>query len=748
MTSDPESSLFEFAASNRIATNEEEEIVTQLHTALGTSGVPLKLRRPPTMTPAPKWRSYTHVFIAAGLIIALATAGLFAIDHQSGTPSPTEVPEVVLGLADQENATPNEDGFASGDLPLAIGSQAPDFTLSTFSGEEVTLSDHRGEIVVINFWADWCVPCQSDASALQRFQDSSTADVTIISVGSHDSDPATSQKVAENLEITYPIGLDTESGAIADDYMVSQYPVTFIVNPQGIVDTVVVGAMSYAQLEQAVSSARISANENATTTTTTCDLSGDVPIFSAINESPIDEPAVLVTLDRELKLVCGNEETILATGVLMATPTNAAYVLQAISPEGTLFLNIATGESTYFPHNPDSSQLAITEQPPGPWMVLNSSGNPDTVSLLNLTTLEELPIQANTVQVGEEAISTMAVNSDGGTIVIALSSASNEGNRQVDGFFFANTNRESNYVVIDPVPEPRQAAVSPDGTKIAMTSHEESMSSGITTITMYSTENGEILNTWDVESGDRFIDLAWLNDGSALLFSNRSALYATAPDQNEPEVLLQGDEVLGLTLTRDDRVIAVRHVDSAGAGPNTPVTSIINLDTGDTVTLDGDDLWTGSTLASRRTTLVLTDGSAALPGDTHNLTIVDAVTGEEVGTLEYTIPAHRGFSHSSWGVDRDITVLAFSPDSMWQLVDEQGNATLVRINPPPIDADASEEAVMLQISSNGYLALRIFEPFSVWLLIPGESEWMEVSIANPEDSGGVQPSISFIPGSN
>jgi cytochrome c biogenesis protein CcmG/thiol:disulfide interchange protein DsbE len=50
--------------------------------------------------------------------------------------------------------------------PLSEGT-APDFTLTTFEGETITLSQFRGQVVVINFWASWCIPCREEAAYLE-----------------------------------------------------------------------------------------------------------------------------------------------------------------------------------------------------------------------------------------------------------------------------------------------------------------------------------------------------------------------------------------------------------------------------------------------------------------------------------------------------------------------------------------------------------------------------------------------------
>jgi thiol-disulfide isomerase/thioredoxin len=47
----------------------------------------------------------------------------------------------------------------------AVGSPAPDFTLSLFDGEELSLADQRGMVIVVNFWASWCPPCRDEGLA-------------------------------------------------------------------------------------------------------------------------------------------------------------------------------------------------------------------------------------------------------------------------------------------------------------------------------------------------------------------------------------------------------------------------------------------------------------------------------------------------------------------------------------------------------------------------------------------------------
>lgn len=483
-----------------------------------------------------------------------------------------------------------------------------------------------------------------------------------------------------------------------------------------------------------------------------CDLTGDVPIFSAVNESPIDEPSILVTLDRELKLVCDGNETLLAEGVTMAAPMQRSYVLMAVTDDGPLLLNIVTGERLLIPRSQAQSEQSLSIGSWGPWIVLPSTQDWAASSLYNLESFAEIPILAGEIPVDQELISSMAVSANDEIIALTITSEESDESDIITGIFIADTDGTSRFIETTVQGEPRQMAISLDGQMVAIRSFEGTGFSGANTLTLIRTDDGATVNSWEIGQHDAFIDLVWLNDGSALLFTDGEALYRVTSSDGEREAIFDGEQVQGLVLTRDDNVIAISHIVASETGPAQPKTTIINLETGETITLDGRDMWAGSaSLATRRTTLVLAQSHENTSGGLETRwsitrVAVNAITGETIGELDHTDPDTEGFSHSSWGNDRDITVLAFGPDSMWRLVDEEGNPTLERIPPPPIDLDSGEEAMSLVISPEGYISLRIFDPSSTWVMLPGEDGWIEVDVAAPEDSKGVHPAIWFIPG--
>ena len=122
------------------------------------------------------------------------------------------------------------------------GFYAPDFSLQTLQGDTITLSDLRGQAVVINLWASWCPPCKAEMPALQRVhEDFSTSGLVILAVNATNQDDlkAAERFVGEN-GLTFPILLDI-NGEVSRAYQLRSLPTTFFVDPDGMIQEVVVG---------------------------------------------------------------------------------------------------------------------------------------------------------------------------------------------------------------------------------------------------------------------------------------------------------------------------------------------------------------------------------------------------------------------------------------------------------------------------------------------------------------------------
>lgn len=125
------------------------------------------------------------------------------------------------------------------------GFLAPDFTLSTPGGEEISLATFRGKPVLVNFWATWCPPCRAEMPAIQRaYTEYAPQGLIVLGVNSTAQDnPLDIAPFITEYGLTFPILLD-ETGEVARKYELASLPSTFFVGRDGVISEVVAGAMS------------------------------------------------------------------------------------------------------------------------------------------------------------------------------------------------------------------------------------------------------------------------------------------------------------------------------------------------------------------------------------------------------------------------------------------------------------------------------------------------------------------------
>ena len=129
------------------------------------------------------------------------------------------------------------------------GQTAPDFNMQFFNGyewetvTETTLADMRGKVVVLNFWASWCVECRVEADLLeQRWQQYRDQDVVFLGIAYVDAEP-NSLAYLQEFNITYPNAPDLGTD-IAQNYEITGVPETFFIGRDGQIAHVQIGPVS------------------------------------------------------------------------------------------------------------------------------------------------------------------------------------------------------------------------------------------------------------------------------------------------------------------------------------------------------------------------------------------------------------------------------------------------------------------------------------------------------------------------
>lgn len=135
--------------------------------------------------------------------------------------------------------------------PLALKAPAPDWSLRDLTGKEVKLSDFRGKVVVLNFWATWCTPCRMEIPDFIKFHtDYEKQGVVVVGISIDEGGARAVKPFAKAAKINYPILLGTEQ--VVRKYKIEPIPATFIIDQKGKLVSSHVGLMHYGEVKDAV----------------------------------------------------------------------------------------------------------------------------------------------------------------------------------------------------------------------------------------------------------------------------------------------------------------------------------------------------------------------------------------------------------------------------------------------------------------------------------------------------------------
>jgi peroxiredoxin len=118
--------------------------------------------------------------------------------------------------------------------PTLIGKEAPDFVLKSLAGTNLRLSEYRGQVVLVNFWARWADDSRQEMPALDRINTTyQRAGLVVLGI-SVDEDPRRAVEFAAPMRLSYPILFDSGSN-VGRDYFLEKMPMTILVDRAGIV---------------------------------------------------------------------------------------------------------------------------------------------------------------------------------------------------------------------------------------------------------------------------------------------------------------------------------------------------------------------------------------------------------------------------------------------------------------------------------------------------------------------------------
>jgi cytochrome c biogenesis protein CcmG/thiol:disulfide interchange protein DsbE len=129
---------------------------------------------------------------------------------------------------------------------------APEFNLKDLEGNQIKLSDYKGKVMVLNFWATWCTPCRAEIPAFVKLREQyHDRGFEIIGVSLDEDATEAVARFAKNLKINYPIAMGNPE--IVQAYgPIESIPMTFIIDRQGRLYGFIRGMVAHDQFEKII----------------------------------------------------------------------------------------------------------------------------------------------------------------------------------------------------------------------------------------------------------------------------------------------------------------------------------------------------------------------------------------------------------------------------------------------------------------------------------------------------------------
>jgi peroxiredoxin len=153
------------------------------------------------------------------------------------------------GSTDPSSQASAETSFVVERVGPRVGTTAPNFQLWDMDGKPISLSEYRGAVVLVNFWATWCGPCRVEMPAMEQlYREFNRKGFEILAVSTDSQGVAVTRPFKESLGLTFPILHDSDF-RVGIAYGARTLPITFLVDRQGMIKHRIFGARDWGSQE-------------------------------------------------------------------------------------------------------------------------------------------------------------------------------------------------------------------------------------------------------------------------------------------------------------------------------------------------------------------------------------------------------------------------------------------------------------------------------------------------------------------
>ncbi len=130
------------------------------------------------------------------------------------------------------------------------GDIAPDFKLEDTKGNQVSLSELRGKVVLVNFWATWCPPCTEEMPSMEELNKAlANEDFVMLAINTEEKGRTVVPEFLKKTPYSFPILYD-DKGEVQKQYGVYKFPESFIINKEGVVDQKIIGPLHWSSVNR------------------------------------------------------------------------------------------------------------------------------------------------------------------------------------------------------------------------------------------------------------------------------------------------------------------------------------------------------------------------------------------------------------------------------------------------------------------------------------------------------------------